>query len=100
MDSFNTFLLTLDGYLGSSSWFPFILLGVGLFFTVNLKAMSGMHAVLISQTLMEHSGNSTPGRKADQEITTKSMLKNHLTIEKLGKYFGNHNKEQYEAAFP
>ncbi len=36
MDSFNGFLLTLDGYLGSSSYFPFILLGVGLFFTVYL----------------------------------------------------------------
>lgn len=36
MDSFNGFLLTLDGYLGSSSYFPFILLGVGLFFTAYL----------------------------------------------------------------
>jgi len=36
VDSFNGFLLTLDGYLGSSSYFPFILLGVGLFFTVYL----------------------------------------------------------------
>ncbi|MBT5483426.1 MAG: amino acid carrier protein [Gammaproteobacteria bacterium] len=36
MDSFNGFLLTLDGYLGSSSYFPFILLGVGLFFTMYL----------------------------------------------------------------
>ena len=36
MDSFNAFLLTLDGYLGSSAWFPFVLLGVGLFFTVYL----------------------------------------------------------------
>ena len=37
MDSFNAFLLTLDGYLGSSAWFPFILLGVGLFFTIYLR---------------------------------------------------------------
>jgi AGCS family alanine or glycine:cation symporter len=36
VDSFNAFLLTLDGYLGSAPWFPFILLGVGLFFTVYL----------------------------------------------------------------
>jgi len=36
VDSFNAFLLTLDGYLGSSSWFPFVLLGVGLFFTLYL----------------------------------------------------------------
>jgi alanine or glycine:cation symporter, AGCS family len=36
VDSFNGFLLTLDGYLGSSSYFPFILLGVGLFFTMYL----------------------------------------------------------------
>ena len=36
MDSFNAFLLTLDGYLGSAPWFPFVLLGVGLFYTVYL----------------------------------------------------------------
>lgn len=36
MDSINAFVLTIDGYLGSSAWFPFVLLGVGLFFTVYL----------------------------------------------------------------
>lgn len=36
MDAFNAFVLTIDGYLGSSTWFPFVLLGVGLFFTVYL----------------------------------------------------------------
>jgi AGCS family alanine or glycine:cation symporter len=36
VDAFNTFILTIDGYLGSSAWFPFVLLGVGLFFTVYL----------------------------------------------------------------
>jgi len=35
--SFNSFLLSLDGYLGASPWFPFVLLGVGLFFTVYLR---------------------------------------------------------------
>ncbi len=37
MESFNSLLLTLDGYLGGSAWFPFILLGVGLFFTIYLR---------------------------------------------------------------
>ena len=37
MESFNSLLLTLDGYLGASAWFPFILLGVGVFFTVYLR---------------------------------------------------------------
>lgn len=36
MDNFNAFLLQLDGLLGGSPWFPFALLGVGLFFTVYL----------------------------------------------------------------
>jgi len=36
VDSFNNFLLGLDGLLGSSPWFPVVLLGVGLFFTVYL----------------------------------------------------------------
>jgi len=37
MDGFNSFLLTVDSYLGSSTWFPFVLLGVGLFFTLYLR---------------------------------------------------------------
>lgn len=37
MDGFNSILLSLDGYLGGSAWFPFILLGVGLFFTIYLR---------------------------------------------------------------
>jgi AGCS family alanine or glycine:cation symporter len=37
MDGFNSLLLTLDSYLGSSPWFPFVLLGVGLFFTIYLR---------------------------------------------------------------
>jgi len=36
MDSINSFLLALDGLLGSSAWFPFLLLGVGAFLTVYL----------------------------------------------------------------
>lgn len=36
MEAFNNFLLTLDSFLGSSAWFPFVLLGVGLFFTIYL----------------------------------------------------------------
>jgi AGCS family alanine or glycine:cation symporter len=36
LDSFNNFLLAVDGVLGSSAWFPFVLLGVGFFFTVYL----------------------------------------------------------------
>jgi len=36
VESFNSFLLRLDGLLGSAPWFPFVLLGVGLFFTVYL----------------------------------------------------------------
>ena len=36
MDAINAFILTIDGYLGSSVWFPFVLLGVGFFFTVYL----------------------------------------------------------------
>jgi AGCS family alanine or glycine:cation symporter len=30
-------LITLDSFLGGAKWFPFVLLGVGLFFTVYLK---------------------------------------------------------------
>lgn len=37
MEAFGNFLLLLDSYLGSSKWFPYVLLGVGLFFTLYLK---------------------------------------------------------------
>ena len=36
LDTLNAFLLTLDSVLGGSGWFPFVLLGVGLFFTIYL----------------------------------------------------------------
>ncbi|WP_163937178.1 sodium:alanine symporter family protein [Paraferrimonas sp. SM1919] len=36
MEFINNLLLTLDGFLGSAAYFPFILLGVGLFFTFYL----------------------------------------------------------------
>ena len=37
MNSFNDLLLFLDSLLGSSPWFPYVLLGVGVFFTIYLK---------------------------------------------------------------
>jgi len=37
MDAINNFLVVLDGYLGGSNWFPYLLLGTGLFFTIYLK---------------------------------------------------------------
>ena len=36
MDAINSFLISLDGYLGSAAYFPWVLLGVGLFFTLYL----------------------------------------------------------------
>lgn len=36
LESINNFLLLLDGYLGSAGYFPFLLLGTGLFFTIYL----------------------------------------------------------------
>lgn len=38
MSSINDFLMLVDSYIGSSSpWFPFLLIGVGIFFTIYLK---------------------------------------------------------------
>lgn len=37
MDKLNEILLTLDGYLGGSNWFPLVLLGTGIFFTIYLR---------------------------------------------------------------
>ena len=37
MEGLYSFLVMLDGFLGGAGWFPYVLLGVGLFFTVYLK---------------------------------------------------------------
>ena len=37
MEGLFNFLTSLDGMLGGADWFPFVLLGVGLFFTIYLK---------------------------------------------------------------
>ncbi len=37
MNSLNDLLLAMDSMLGSSAWFPWVLLGTGVFFTVYLK---------------------------------------------------------------
>ncbi|MEO9482365.1 MAG: AGCS family amino acid carrier protein [Ekhidna sp.] len=37
MRELNDFLSLLDSYIGSSAWFPYALLGTGLFFTIYLK---------------------------------------------------------------
>ncbi|MCC2607291.1 alanine/glycine:cation symporter family protein [Planctobacterium marinum] len=37
MEALGNFLLLLDSYLGSSWWFPYVLLGTGLYFTLYLK---------------------------------------------------------------
>ncbi|WP_066628972.1 alanine/glycine:cation symporter family protein [Labilibacter marinus] len=36
MQEFNDFLVNIDSYIGSSAWFVYLLLGVGLFFTIYL----------------------------------------------------------------
>lgn len=37
MEIFHNFLKSLDGMLGGAVWFPYVLLGTGLFFTIYLK---------------------------------------------------------------
>lgn len=37
MEALNNLLLLIDSYLGSAFWFPYVLLGTGLFFTIYLK---------------------------------------------------------------
>ena len=37
MEALLSFFNTLDGYLGGAAWFPYVLLGVGAFFTIYLK---------------------------------------------------------------
>ena len=36
LQALNTWLATIDGYIGGSAWFVYLLLGTGLFFTLYL----------------------------------------------------------------
>jgi len=40
MHQLNDFFSRIDGYLGGSQWFVFLLLGTGIFFTIYLKFLS------------------------------------------------------------
>ncbi|GMG88274.1 alanine/glycine:cation symporter family protein [Biformimicrobium ophioploci] len=62
MESFNNLLLTMDGMLGSAPWFPWVLLGVGLFFTLYLgfpQIRYFGHALKVVRGKYDHS--SAPG---------------------------------------
>ena len=37
MQALNDFLSLIDSFIGSSFWFPYVLIGTGLFFTIYLK---------------------------------------------------------------
>ena len=37
MQALNEIFATIDGYIGGSNWFVYLLLGTGLFFTLYLK---------------------------------------------------------------
>jgi AGCS family alanine or glycine:cation symporter len=61
MQQLNDFLVTIDGYLGGSQWFVFLLLGTGLFFTIYLgfpqfRFMG--HATRIVRGRYDHAGDS------------------------------------------
>ncbi|PLW97453.1 MAG: sodium:alanine symporter family protein [Marinilabiliales bacterium] len=61
MQQLNDFLVTIDGYLGGSQWFVFLLLGTGLFFTIYLgfpqfRFMG--HATRIVRGRYDHEGDS------------------------------------------
>ena len=52
MHELNEFLGKIDGYIGGSQWFVFLLLGTGIFFTLYLKFPQFRyfrHAVLVDR---------------------------------------------------
>ncbi len=60
MESLYSFLLLLDSMLGGAGWFPFVLLGVGLFFTIYLKFPQirfFKHAWLVVTGKFDHAGD-------------------------------------------
>jgi len=61
MNKFNDILSSVDGYIGGSQWFVFLLLGTGLFFTIYLKFPQFRYlkqAILIVRGKFDRKGDS------------------------------------------
>ncbi|MBN7821560.1 alanine/glycine:cation symporter family protein [Bowmanella yangjiangensis] len=74
MESFNQFLLSLDGMLGSAAWFPYVLLGVGLFFTIYLgfpQIRYFKHAWLVVSGKLDRKG--APGDTTHFQALTTAL---------------------------
>lgn len=59
MDAVNDLLIFIDGYLGSAVWFPFLLLSVGIFFTLYLgfpQIRYFKHAVAVTTGRFDKAG--------------------------------------------
>ncbi|GAB3033478.1 alanine/glycine:cation symporter family protein [Bowmanella dokdonensis] len=74
MESFNQLLLGLDGMLGSAAWFPYVLLGVGLFFTLYLgfpQIRYFRHAWLVVTGKLDRKG--APGDTSHFQALTTAL---------------------------
>jgi len=74
MDAINAMLVTLDGLLAGSSWFPYLLLFTGLFFTLYLKfpqVRYFRHAIRVARGQYDRDG--APGDASHFQALTTAL---------------------------
>lgn len=74
MDAINAMLVTLDGILAGSSWFPYLLLFTGLFFTLYLKfpqVRYFRHAIRVARGQYDREG--APGDASHFQALTTAL---------------------------
>lgn len=74
MDAINAMLITLDGLLAGSSWFPYLLLFTGLFFTLYLKfpqVRYFRHAIRVARGQYDRDG--APGDASHFQALTTAL---------------------------
>lgn len=74
MDAINAMLITLDGILAGSSWFPYLLLFTGLFFTLYLKfpqVRYFRHAIKVARGQYDREG--APGDASHFQALTTAL---------------------------
>ena len=90
MDSINSAILLIDSYFGSSPWFPALLLGKGIFFTIYLKFpqiifFKRAWKILFSgNKYKDKKGFFTLSKKFDLKIAASNLYKTLRLIRKQG----------------
>ena len=72
MDNLNSYILLIDSYFGSAKWFPFLLLSVGVFFTLYL-GIPQIRYFLKGWKILFSSGNGYEGQTSPFQALSTAL---------------------------